>query len=165
MTHRARVESETAKRAYGMTFTDRAFAIFLPVVFALYWLARFKTAQNLVLLGHSLLCAVVDADEFTAFSGRSTVIASSNGSSSLWWYLYVKNVASQISHRPSYVGILFRDAFLTEPGHCVTGEYRKPIRQLITAGEELVDTLSFGGRGATDVYSILRSHPTWRRPA
>jgi len=49
MTRRARVESETAKRAYGMTFTDQAFAIFLPVVFALYWLARFKTAQNLVL--------------------------------------------------------------------------------------------------------------------
>ena len=102
---------------------------------------------------------MVDADEFTAFSGRSTVIASSNGSSSLWWYLYVKNVASQISHRPSYVGILFRDAFLTEPGHCVTGEYRKPIRQLITAGEELVDTLSFGGRGATDVYSIMSWAP------
>ena len=33
-----------------MAFTDWAYAVFLPLVFAIYWLVRFKTAQNLVLL-------------------------------------------------------------------------------------------------------------------
>ena len=33
-----------------MTFTDLEFAVFLPLVLALYWAARVKWAQNLVLL-------------------------------------------------------------------------------------------------------------------
>lgn len=33
-----------------MAFTDQSFAIFLPVVFGLYWAVRYKTAQNLLLL-------------------------------------------------------------------------------------------------------------------
>jgi len=118
-----------------------------------------RQRPEIVLVGNSLLRAAVDAGEFTAISGYSTVVASSNGSSSLWWYLYVKNVLAQTSHRPSYVGILFRDAFLTEPEHRVTGAYQKPIRQLMTAEEELVDTLSFGGMGSTDVHSVMSWAP------
>ena len=118
-----------------------------------------RQRPELVLVGNSLLRAAIDADEFSALSGHSTVVASSNGSSSLWWYLYIKNVITQTSHRPRYVGIMFRDAFLTEPEHRVTGNYQKPIRQLMADEEELADELSYGGMGLNHIHSVASWAP------
>ena len=56
-----------------MTFTDQAFAIFLPVVLALYWLVRIKTAQNLVLLAASYLFYGFVHPWFCALIAVSTV--------------------------------------------------------------------------------------------
>ena len=110
---------------------------------------------ELVLVGNSLLRAAVDADEFSRLSGLRTLNARSNGSSSLWWYLYIKNVIAKTQHKPRYVGIMFRDSFLTEPAYRVTGSYQKPIRQMMTDHEPLAEKLSFSGLVLDDYNSPL----------
>lgn len=97
-----------------------------------------------VLVGSSMLCAV-DADEFSKLAGLATTRVSVNGSTSLWWYLYVKNVVTRTEHRPRYVGIMFRDAFLTEPRFRVGSIFHKPIRRMMSADEPLAQQLSYPG--------------------
>jgi len=110
---------------------------------------------DLVLVGNSLLKAAVDAERLSELTGLRTVKACSDGSASLWWYLYVKNVAVQTEHRPRYVGILFRDTFLTEPAFRVTSMYQKPIRRLMTDHEPLAEQLSYAGTVVDHVNSPL----------
>jgi alginate O-acetyltransferase complex protein AlgI len=57
-----------------MTFTDVAFAMFLPLVFALYWAVRNKTAQNLVLLVASYVFYGFVHPWFCVLLGASTVV-------------------------------------------------------------------------------------------
>lgn len=110
---------------------------------------------ELVLVGNSLLRAAVDADQFSEISGLRTVSSHSDGSSSAWWYLYVKNVAAQTAHRPRYVGIMFRDAFLTEPTRRVGSIYQRSLRRLMIDDEPLVQKLSYPGLRLDDVNSPL----------
>jgi hypothetical protein len=114
-----------------------------------------REQSELVLVGNSLLKAAVDADEFSKLSGLATTRAHSDGSASLWWYLYVKNVVTRTEHRPRYVGIMFRDAFLTEPAFRVTGAYQKPIRRLMSGEEPLAQELSYSGLGVDHINSPL----------
>ena len=116
-----------------------------------------RTQPTLVLVGNSLLRAAVNADQFSELSGMKTIAAQSDGSSSLWWYLYIKNVASQTKHKPRYLGIVFRDTFLTEPTFRVDGLYQKPIRRLMSGSEPLVQELSYQETGLNDINSPL----TW----
>ena len=112
---------------------------------------------ELVLVGNSLLRAAVDGEQFSELSDIPTTVSYSNGSSSLWWYLYVKNVVCAAQHSPQYVGILFRDAYLTEPRFRVDGNYQKPIRRMMTSEEPLVETLSYSGAALSGINSPL----TW----
>jgi len=114
-----------------------------------------RQRPDLVLVGNSLLKAAVDAERLGELTGLRAVKACSDGSASLWWYLYVKNVATQTEHRPRYVGILFRDAFLTEPAFRVTGMYQKPIRRLMADDEPLAERLSYAGTVVDHVNSPL----------
>jgi len=110
---------------------------------------------ELVLVGNSLLKAAVDAGEFSELADLATTKACSDGSASLWWYLYVKNVATRTEHRPRYVGIMFRDTFLTKPEHRVKSIYQKPIRRLMTSDEPLAQELSYSGLGLDHINSPL----------
>ena len=114
-----------------------------------------QSQPELILIGNSLMRAAVDGEQFSALSGMRTLTATSNGSSSLWWYLYVKNVVAKARHKPQYVGIMFRDSMLTEPEFRVTGSYQKPIRQLMTSHEPLVRDLSFDDDVLDDINSPL----------
>jgi hypothetical protein len=108
---------------------------------------------DLLLVGDSVLRAAIDPEEFSRLSGLATQNAHSDGSASLWWYLYVKNVAVSTAHRPKYVGIMFRDAFLTEPRHRATSIFQKPIRRLMTDDEPLAERLSYAGMGMDQINS------------
>jgi len=57
-----------------MAFTDLSYAIFLPVVFVLYWIVRHKTAQNLVLLLASYLFYGFIHPWFCLLIAMSTVV-------------------------------------------------------------------------------------------
>lgn len=97
-----------------------------------------------VMVGDSTLRAGVDEELLSELVQSSWHKAFSNGSSSLWWYLYVKNVLSQSSHKPEIVLIFFRDHFLTEPTFRISGEYARPIRQLCKNEEPEVKELLLG---------------------
>lgn len=112
---------------------------------------------EILLIGNSLLRASVDSSELTQLAGLRTTAAYSDGSASLWWYLYVKNVATKTAHKPGYLGIMFRDAFLTEPTYRVYSVYQKPIRRLMTEDEPLVQELSYKSAGINHINSPL----TW----
>ena len=57
-----------------MTFTDQGYAVFLAVVFALYWSVRHKTAQNVVLLAASYLFYGFIHPWFCLLIAASTVV-------------------------------------------------------------------------------------------
>ena len=103
-----------------------------------------KQRPQILLVGNSILRAAVDVDQLGRQSGYRTVKACSNGSASAWWYLYVKNVVARSEHKPDYLGIMFRDTFLTEPVYRVTNVYQRPIRRLMTGSEPLLQKLSYG---------------------
>ena len=112
-----------------------------------------------VLVGNSILRAAVDGPGFSKESGIKTTVSYSNGSSSAWWYLYVKNVILKSQHKPKYVGIVFRDMFLTAPAYRVDGSYQKAIRKLMRPEEPLVQELSYSGSALADANSPLNWIP------
>ncbi|MCA9269588.1 MAG: hypothetical protein KDA41_14000, partial [Planctomycetales bacterium] len=125
-----------------------------------YFQRQLETRRpTLVLVGNSLLRAAVDDGEFSQLSGVSTLAATSDGSSSLWWYLYVKNVVASARHKPRYLAIMFRDTYLTEPAFRVDGNYQKPIRRMMTSDEPLVQRLSYGGDALGDINSPINWAP------
>ncbi|NQU21610.1 MAG: hypothetical protein HQ567_10030 [Candidatus Nealsonbacteria bacterium] len=92
-----------------------------------------------------------------------SVVAHSDGSASLWWYLYIKNVATKNRHKPAYLAVMFRDTFLTEPTFRVGGTYQDRIRRLMTSDEPLAEQLSYAGAGVDHVNSPLARGPRHAR--
>lgn len=62
-----------------MAFTDLNYAIFLPVVFVLYWIVRHKTAQNFVLLSASYVFYGFIHPWFCLLIATSTVVDYASG--------------------------------------------------------------------------------------
>ena len=100
-----------------------------------------QVKPDVVMIGNSILRAGIDADQFSKKTGLKTFKAYSNGSASAWWYLYVKNVLTQSSHKPQYAILFFRDHFLTDPCFRTDGPYCKPIRTLCSGCEPRLNTL------------------------
>lgn len=98
-----------------------------------------------VLIGNSVLKAGIDEVRLSAMTGSSTLKATSNGSASAWWYLYVRNVICASEHKPKRVLIFYRDGFLTEPTFRTTGRYRTPLRRLSTDSDPLLWEKAYGG--------------------
>ncbi len=118
---------------------------------------------ELVLVGNSILDAAVDDRQLSQLSGMKSIVAHSNGSASLWWYLYVKNVATRSRHKAPYLGIMFRDTFLTEPTFRVSGTYQERILRVMTHDEPLVDQLSYPGAVVACANSPLTRGPRQAR--
>lgn len=70
---------------------------------------------ELVLVGNSMLGEAVDQKEISRLMGLSAVKVWNGGAGSAWWYLVVKNIFPQLVDKPRYVGVFFRDNFLTLP--------------------------------------------------
>ena len=118
-----------------------------------------REQPEVLLVGNSLLRAAVSGPEFSQIANVPTTVAYSNGSTSAWWYLYVKNVVGKARHKPAYVGILFRDTFLTEPCYRVTGSWQKSIRKVMTEDEPTVQQLSYGDSALSNINSPLNWVP------
>jgi len=103
-----------------------------------------KVSPNIVLIGNSVLRAGIDETMLSQLMNKRIFMASSNGSASVWWYLYVKNVVGEACHKPEVAVIFFRDHYLTLPKFRTEGKFRKPLRMLSRPQEPLVEQLAYG---------------------
>lgn len=98
---------------------------------------------ELVLLGNSMLGEAVGQEEMSQAAGLPIVKVWLKGSGSAWWYLVIKNIVSEMPHKPKYIGIIFRDNYLTLPQHRVSGRHRSGIDAFAGAHEEILDQLAY----------------------
>ncbi len=102
-----------------------------------------KTRPEVVLIGNSMLGEALDQDLFSAQSGMKTAKVWFPGSGSAWWYLVVKNIVSELKEKPKYVGIIFRDNYLTLPQHKVLGKHKRAVDLFAGRDEQLLDELAY----------------------
>lgn len=100
-----------------------------------------QAAPEILFIGNSILRAGIDTEALTEQMGMRTFKAFSNGASSAWWYLYIKNVLCVSQHSPKYAVVVFRDHFLTDPAFRTEGEYELPLRTLSKQEEPLLARL------------------------
>jgi len=98
---------------------------------------------DVVLLGDSTLRLGVDADQLSSALGRETYKVAIPGSASAIWYLALKNIILESSHRPATLVLFFRDTLLTRPDDRVTGRYFALVDELAGRHEPLVTQLSY----------------------
>jgi len=98
---------------------------------------------ELILLGNSMLGEAVGQEQISEALGVNSVKVWLGGSGSAWWYLVIKNIVSKLSHRPRYIGIFFRDNYLTLPQHKTSGKHKKGIDGFAGEGEEVLDQLAY----------------------
>ena len=58
-------------------------------------------------------------------------------------YLVIKNIVSKMDHKPKYIGIFFRDNFLTLPQHRTSGKHKIGIDTFAGVHEETLDQLAY----------------------
>lgn len=102
-------------------------------------------SQNpeLILLGNSMLGEAVGQEEMSRALGLPSVKVWLGGSGSAWWYLVIKNIVSELPHKPKYIGIFFRDNYLTLPQHKTSGKHKSGIDAFAGAREETLDQLAY----------------------
>lgn len=96
-----------------------------------------------VLIGDSTLYEGVDQTLLTSLVGSETYKMAVPGSATAVWYLVLKNVVVESTHRPKYVVILFRDTMLTIPYFRTTGRYLQLLDDYATKNEPLLVELAF----------------------
>jgi len=99
--------------------------------------------SELVLLGNSMLGEAVGQQQMSRLLGIPTVKVWLGGSGSAWWYLVIKNILPQLPYKPKYIGIFFRDNYLTLPQHKTNGRHRNGIDGLAGEHEEVLDQLAY----------------------
>ncbi len=98
---------------------------------------------DLILLGSSMLGEAVSQEKMSQALGISTSKVWLGGSGSAWWYLVTKNVLPELPHKPKYLGIFFRDNYLTLPQHKTSGKHKSGIDSLAGKNEEVLDRLAY----------------------
>ena len=98
---------------------------------------------KMMLIGSSMLGEAVDQKQITKLTGLPTVKVWYGGSGSAWWYLVVKNIVPKIDEKPKYIGIFFRDNYLTLPQHKINGKNKKAIDMFAGNDEEILDKLAY----------------------
>lgn len=104
-------------------------------------LSRMK--PDLVLLGNSMLGESVAQDNISKTLGVSSAKVWLGGAGSAWWYLVIKNILSELDHKPKYVGIFFRDNYLTLPQHKTAGKHKRGIDAVSGEQEPLLNQLAY----------------------
>jgi len=84
---------------------------------------------EVIILGDSAV-RNVDEDVFSNSAGRKTMLFSTPGSASAYWYLFIRNVLYPASHRPEYFILFFRETSLTIPDYLVLGDYFSRIDEI-----------------------------------
>lgn len=102
-----------------------------------------QNQPDIVLIGDSVLYEGVDPLLLDAELGNKTYAVTVPGSGTASWYLLIKNVILQSSHRPKYIIILFRNTMLTVPQYRTTGRYFALLDDFASKNEPLVTDLAF----------------------
>ena len=102
-----------------------------------------ENAPELILLGNSILGEAVNQQQVEHSLGLSTAKVWLGGAGSAWWYLVVKNIVPGLSPKPKYIGIFFRDNYLTLPQHKTAGKHKPGIDAIAGQQEELLDQLAY----------------------
>lgn len=102
-----------------------------------------RSQPNFVLLGDSTLYEGVDPVLLAAGLGQPVYEMATPGSGTAAWYLQMKNIILESTHRPKYVIIFFRNTMLTVPQYRTTGRYFALLDDYATKNEALVSDLAF----------------------
>ncbi|NWF64410.1 MAG: hypothetical protein HXY38_08905 [Chloroflexi bacterium] len=102
-----------------------------------------ESRPDFVLIGDSVLYEGVDPTILSQESGAAVYSIPVPGSGTAAWYLVLKNVILESSHRPRYVVILFRNTMLTVPQYRTTGRYFELLDDYATRNEPLLAQLAF----------------------
>lgn len=102
-----------------------------------------QSQPSVVLLGDSTLYEGIDPLLLTTELGEPVYEMATPGSGTAAWYLQMKNIVLESSHRPEYVVIFFRNTILTVPQYRTTGRYFALLDDYATKNETLVSELAF----------------------
>lgn len=102
-----------------------------------------QSRPSFVLLGDSTLYEGVDPALFAEGLGMPVYEMATPGSGTAAWYLQIKNIILESSHRPKYVVVFFRNTMLTVPQYRTTGRYFALLDDYATKNEPLVSELAF----------------------
>ena len=116
-----------------------------------------------VLLGDSILRGGVDPELLSRRLGERCLVVARGGSASAWWYLALKNLIAAAAHPVPEVAIVFRDHLLTEPGHRVSGRYRRAIDRIAGPSEPVLDRLAYLQGMDAFTYLLYRFVPLYQR--
>lgn len=107
-------------------------------------LAHINSAKpEIILLGDSVLERSLDPALFAGELEMSVYSMPTPGSGTAAWYLQMKNVIFESSHRPKYIFVFFRTTMLTVPQYRTTGRYFALLDDYATMDEPLVSELAF----------------------
>ncbi|MDH3349414.1 MAG: hypothetical protein OEM02_15110 [Desulfobulbaceae bacterium] len=98
---------------------------------------------DIILLGNSMLGEGVGDQQLSKLLGLKALKVWNGGSASAWWYLTLKNIFPKCKHRPRYIGIFFRDTFLTLPKYRVNGKYKIVINNFARKDDIVLDRLAY----------------------
>lgn len=102
-----------------------------------------QNQPDIVLIGDSVLYEGIDPLLLNAELGNKTYAITVPGSGTASWYLLMKNVILESTHRPKYIVILFRNTMLTVPQYRTTGRYFALLDDFASKTEPLVADLAF----------------------
>jgi hypothetical protein len=98
---------------------------------------------DLVLVGDSVLYEGVNPVLLSERLGMEVYPITVPGSGTASWYLVMKNVIFEASHRPRYLVVLFRNTMLSVPQYRTTGRYFPLLDDFAERSEPLVSRLAF----------------------
>lgn len=120
-----------------------------------------KNRPELLLVGDSMLGESVDADRLSRLLGKRCLKVWVGGSSSAWWYLVIKNIVSQTTPKPKFIGVFFRDNDLTLPQYRTTGNHKEWIFNLAGLDENLLMELSYFQRLSIFERLLIKIFPVY----
>jgi hypothetical protein len=130
-------------RRYNFTYPAALGPVFEPGVKGEHIQGIEKSKPDIVLIGDSVLYEGVDPVLFAEGLGMPVYEMATPGSGTAAWYLQMKNIVFESTHRPKYVFIFFRNTILTVPQYRTTGRYFALLDDYATKNETLVSNLAF----------------------
>jgi hypothetical protein len=129
--------------AHGAVYPLESTETFDAEIRTNYRAAINRENPGIVAIGDSAI-RELDQESFSRELGRKTLIFSTPGSGSAYWYLFFRHQILEAEEPPEIVLIFFRSLTLTEPAYLVNGDYRTRLEEVAATGDADVYALSIG---------------------
>lgn len=108
------------------------------------WRADHKDQQyDVVVVSNSMAERNIDNDYLSKLTQKTVLKGTESGTSSAWWYLFIKNLAMKMQEPPKTVLLFFRANDVTSPTHSVRGNNEILQLQISENQEPLMEELVY----------------------